>query len=212
MKETNVYKKIGFCICGSFCTIKKTIEQMKELKKLGHEILPVMSFTACSKDTRFGKAKEITQQIENICNKKIVKTIEEAEPIGPKQLTDILVIAPCTGNTLAKIEKAITDTPVTMAIKSHLRVQKNVLIALATNDALAGTAKNLGSMLNRKHFYFVPMIQDDVKNKPYSLVSDFNLIPEALEKAYKNIQLRPIFLTKENKKIQKINKKSTTSK
>lgn len=196
MKETKSYKKIGYCICGSFCTIKKSIEQMQKLKKTGHEILPIMSFTAYSKNTRFGKASEITQQIESICNKKIIKTIEEAEPIGPKNLTDILIVAPCTGNTLAKIEKSITDTPVTMAVKSHLRVQKSVLIALATNDALAGTAKNLGSMLNRKHFYFVPMLQDDIKNKPYSLVSEFDLIPEALKKAYKNTQLRPIFLTK----------------
>ena len=195
MKKNTKYKKIGFCICGSFCTIEKAIEQMKKLKEIGHEILPIMSFNAQSKDTRFGKAKEISEKIENICNKKIIKTIEDAEPIGPKGLTDILIIAPCTGNTLAKIEKSITDTPVTMAVKSHLRVQKNVVIALATNDALAGTAKNLGTMLNKKHFYFVPMLQDDVKNKPYSLVSEFKLIPKTLEKASAYIQIRPIFLT-----------------
>ena len=196
MTKTKRLKKIGFCICGSFCTISKAIEQIKILKEKNFEILPVMSKVAISTDTRFGKAKEIINKVEKRCEKKVISTIEEAEPIGPKKLVDIMLVAPCTSNTLAKLEKAITDTPVTMAVKSHLRVQSPVVIALATNDALAGTAKNLGSMLNRKHYYFVPMLQDDIKNKPNSLVADFNLIPETVEKAYNRVQVRPIFLTK----------------
>ena len=196
MTKTRKLKKIGFCICGSFCTINKAIEQMEILKEKNFEIFPVMSEAVISKNTRFGKAKEIINKIEKICEKKVIHTIEDAEPIGPKKLVDIMLVAPCTSNTLAKLEKAITDTPVTMAVKSHLRVQKPVVIALATNDALAGTAKNLGSLLNRKHYYFVPMVQDDIKNKPNSLVADFGLIPKTIEKAYSRVQIRPIFLTK----------------
>lgn len=194
--QKNTIKKIGFCICGSFCTISKAIEQMQVLKKENYEILPIMSETAYNTDTRFGKAKEIAQKIETICECKIINTIKDAEPIGPKKLTDIMLIAPCTGNTLGKLEKAITDTAVTMAVKSHLRGQKPVLIALATNDALAATAKNFGSLMNRKNYYFVPMQQDDIKKKPNSLVAEFSLIPKAIKMAAKGQQVLPVVMAK----------------
>lgn len=191
----NTKKTIGFCVCGSFCTIEKSIQKMKKLKELGFQILPIMSFSACKTDTRFGKAKDIIKTIESITGRKIIKTIKDAEPIGPKNLTDIMLIAPCTSNTLSKLEQSITDTPVTMAVKSHLRVLKPVVIALATNDALGSTAKNLGSMLNRKHYYFVPMKQDDPESKPNSLVADFELIVETVKNAFRKKQIKPLFLT-----------------
>jgi len=186
--------KIGFCICGSFCTIKKAIAQMENLAKKGHKIIPIMSKIAYKTDTRFGTAKELINKVENICGRKIIKTIEEAEPIGPNKLTDIMVIAPCTSNTLSKLEKSTTDTTVTMAAKSHLRQEKPIVIALASNDSLSGTAKILGSMLNRKNYFFVPMKQDDIKNKPSSLVAQFSDIEKTIKNAQERKQTRPIFL------------------
>lgn len=186
---------IGFAMCGSFCTFSAAIEQMKKLSDLGYGILPIMSFNAGETDTRFGKAEDFKQEILEISGKTPIEKIVDAEPIGPQKMADLMLIAPCTGNTLSKICGAVTDTPVTMAVKSHIRVEKPVLIALATNDGLAASAQNIGKMLNIKHFYFVPMKQDDPVNKPTSLVADFDLIPDAVELALKNKQKRPVFLT-----------------
>ncbi len=185
--------KIGFALCGSFCTFSKAIPQIQALVDLGYDVLPIMSKNACSIDTRFGKSKEFIEKIESITSKKIINTISQAEPIGPKALIDALVIAPCTGNTLAKISNAITDTSVTMAAKSHLRCQRPVIIALASNDALGASAQNIGKLLNTKNIYFVPLSQDDPQKKPNSLVAHFDLILPTIEMALKGKQLQPVF-------------------
>lgn len=184
---------LGYALCGSFCTFSKTLPQMKKLKDLGYNILPIFSYNAYNTDTRFGKASKFIEEVEDICQNKIIHTIEDAEPIGPKKLTDLMIIAPCTGNTMAKLSNGITDTPVTMAVKSHLRSGRNVLVSLATNDALGASAQNIGKLLNTKNYYFVPISQDNPKNKPNSLVAHFDLIPQAVEFALQNIQLQPIF-------------------
>ncbi len=184
---------IGFAMCGSFCTLEKAINQMEKLVALGYDILPIMSFNVSSLDTKFGKASDFKNRIKNICGKSIISTIVEAEPIGPQKIADIIVVAPCTGNTLAKLCYGITDTPVLMALKSHLRIQRPVVIALATNDALGASAKNIGKAINTKNLYFVPMSQDDPENKPTSLVAYFDLIPESIESALQNHQIQPVF-------------------
>lgn len=185
--------KVGFAMSGSFCTFSKAISQMKLLVESGYDILPIMSEAAYSKDTRFGKAEDVRKEIENICKKNILHTIEEVEPIGPKKMTDIMIIAPCTGNTLSKLASSTIDTAVTMAAKSHLRGQKPLLIALSTNDGLSGSAFNMGLMLNRKNVYFVPMSQDDPIKKPNSLVAHFDLIVPAIESAIMGYQIQPVF-------------------
>lgn len=184
---------IGFAMCGSYCTFAKSIEQMKILVESGYEILPIMSENAYNTDTRFGKCKEIAQRVEEISQNTIIHTINDAEPIGPKKMCDIILISPCTGNTLAKLTYGVTDTAVTMAVKSHLRILRPVLITLATNDALGATAKNIGYMINRKNIYFVPLRQDDYINKPNSLVADFSKIPKSVELALEHKQLLPLF-------------------
>lgn len=183
--------RLGFAMCGSFCTFDRVIDKMIELSQI-YDIYPIMSNNAATMDTRFGKAEEHIKKIENICNKKIISTIQDAEPIGPKEMLDVLLIAPCTGNTLAKIANSIIDTSVTMATKSHLRGQKPVVIALSTNDGLAGTAKNLGAVLNMKNFYFVPFKQDDHIKKPFSLVSDYGKIKDTIELSLQKKQIQPI--------------------
>ncbi len=186
--------KIGFALTGSFCTFEKTIEQMKKLVKLGAEVIPIMSYNSYNLDTKFGTASEHINKIKQITNKDIIHTIQEAEPIGPKKMTDIMLIAPCSGNTIAKLANGITDTPVTMAAKSHLRNQKPLVIAISTNDALSGSAENIGKLLNKKNYYFVPFRQDNPITKPTSLVFDANMIQETLEKALELEQLQPIVL------------------
>ncbi len=188
--------KVGFAMCGSFCTISQAINEMEKLVNNGYEVIPIMSSVAYTTDTRFGKASEIINRVESICNKKIIHSIKDAEPIGPKAMTDIMLVAPCTGNTLAKLSFAITDTPVTMAVKSHLRQQKPVLIAVSTNDALGASAQNIGRLLNIKNFFFVPMSQDDANKKPKSIVSHFDLIVPSIEHALENNQLQPIIRQK----------------
>ena len=184
---------IGYALCGSFCTFKNSILQMKKLAENGHEIIPIMSFNAASLDTKFGKSSDFKEEIENICKRKIICSIPEAEPIGPKKMADIMVICPCTGNTLRKLCSAITDTPVTMAAKSHLRIQRPVVIALASNDALGASAQNIAKALNTKNIFFVPLKQDDPKNKPKSLVANFELLEKTIKLAIDNIQIQPIF-------------------
>jgi len=187
-------KKIGFALTGSFCTLSKTIEEIEHLIELGADVLPIMSFNTYNLDSRFGKASEFIEKIKEITKKDIIHTIQEAEPIGPKKLTDILVIAPCSGNTIAKLANGITDTPVLMATKSHLRNQKPVVIGISTNDALSGSAENIGKLLNRNNFYFVPFRQDNPITKPTSLVFDFKMITETIEKALDREQIQPIIL------------------
>lgn len=165
---------------GSFCTFSKAFTAMEALRELGCDILPIMSLSAGTTDTRFGTAQEHIKRAEKICGKRVIMSVCDAEPIGPKKLTDIMVVAPCTGNT--------------MAVKSHLRGAGPVLIACATNDALAGSFKNIGFLMNCRNYYFVPLGQDDPLKKPCSLVADFTLIPDAVSAALDNIQLQPVIL------------------
>lgn len=184
--------KIGYALTGSFCTFSQSFEQAQKLVDMGAELLPVMSENSVSTDTRFGTAEENIRKLREICGRDVVSDIAAAEPIGPKNMTDLMIVAPCTSNTAAKLANGITDTVVTMAVKSHLRSGKPVLLAIASNDSLLGSAKNLGELFNRKNYYFVPMLQDDWINKPASLVAEFGMIPQAAEAAMKGIQLRPL--------------------
>lgn len=184
--------RIGFAMTGSFCTFERCFKQAEILAQLGADLIPIMSEKASSTDTRFGTAADNLRKLEEICGKSVITSITEAEPIGPHDMTDIMIVAPCTSNTLAKLANSITDTAVTMAVKSHLRSGKPVLLAIASNDSLLGSAKNIGELFNRKNYYFVPMVQDDIEKKPASLVARFELIPEAASSAFKGIQLRPI--------------------
>ena len=184
---------VGFALCGSFCTFASVFPIMEKLTEK-HEVIPIFSFNAATIDSRFGLAKEHLARAEAICGRKPIVTIAEAEPIGPKKLLDALVIAPCTGNTLAKLSHGIADTPVTMAAKSHLRNGRPVLIAVSTNDALSGAAENIGKLLARKNYYFIPFGQDDPAGKPNSMVADFSRIAEALQLAAEGKQLQPILI------------------
>ena len=186
--------KIGYALCGSFCTFKKSFEQIKMLVESGAEVTPIMSFNAYNIDTRFGTAQENRKIITELCGREIIHTIEGAEPIGPQKMFDILTVAPCTGNTLAKLAVGIIDTPVTMAVKSHIRNMRPVVIAIATNDALSGSAKNIGALYNYKNYYFVPMSQDDPEKKPTSVVADYNRIKEAIINALDGKQIQPILI------------------
>lgn len=185
-------KRIGCVMTGSFCTFKKAFETWSEMRRQGAELFPIMSFNACSMDTRFYPAQEAVEIFEKITGRRVWNSIEAVEPIGPKKLLDALVVAPCTGNTLAKIANGIVDTPAAMAVKSHLRNGKPVVIAVSTNDGLAGSAKNLGKLLVAKHFYFVPFRQDDWKTKPNSLVADFSLVVDSTAQALENRQIQPL--------------------
>lgn len=186
--------RIGLCLTGSFCTFEKSFRAMETLKELGANIIPIMSFNASSIDTRFGTAQEMKRRFEEIAERPIITTIEGAEPIGPEGLCDIMAVAPCTANTLAKLALGITDTPVTMAVKSHLRNARPVVIAVSTNDALAGCAKNIGALQNYRNYFFVPYAQDSFMKKPSSLVADFSLLPKAIDLALQGKQLQPMLL------------------
>lgn len=183
---------VGFALCGSFCTFSQVIKEMELLISKGYEIVPIMSFNAFSTDTRFGKAIEHKERIEAICKRKIISTIPDAEPIGPKKMLDILLIEPCTGNTAAKLANGITDTPVTLAAKSHLRNNRPLLIAISTNDALSGSAGNIGKLINTNNVFFVPFRQDSPDGKPRSMISDFSKTEDAILCALKKEQLQPI--------------------
>ena len=186
--------RVGFALCGSFCTFHRAIAQIEKLIGQGYEVLPIMSYNAALTDTRFGKARDITDRIEKLCGKEVITSIDGAEPIGPAGMTDIMVVAPCTGCTAAKLATGITDTPVTMAVKSHLRQEKPVLLCIATNDALGASAQNIGRLMNTRHYYFVPFAQDQPHKKPNSLVADFELLIPSMELALKEQQLQPILL------------------
>ncbi|HEX2945420.1 MAG TPA: dipicolinate synthase subunit B [Clostridia bacterium] len=184
--------KIGFAFTGSFCTFAKVIPELEKIAAEGADILPVVSYAVDSFDTKFGKADEWKSKIETICGKPVIKTIIDAEPIGPKALLDIMVVAPCTGNTLGKLANGITDTPVTMACKAHLRNGRPLLIAPATNDGLGANAKNIGLLANTKYIYFVPFSQDDPLKKNNSLMSKFELLIPAIQSALNGKQLEPL--------------------
>lgn len=186
--------KIGYALCGSFCTFSRSIEQLKRLKASGADLTAVMSFNAASLDTRFGTAEHFRSLIEEITEKPIIMTIEDAEPIGPQKMFDVLVICPCTGNTMAKLANSITDTPVTMAAKSHIRNSRPIVIAAATNDGLSGSAKNIGMLMNLRNYYFVPFGQDDSQKKPRSLVADFNELEDTILAALNGKQFQPLII------------------
>lgn len=185
-------KRVGFAMTGSFCTFSRVIKELENLSSCGADIIPIMSEISYSTDTRFGSAEDFRTRLEMISGNSIIKSVKEAEPIGPKGLLDLLIIAPCTGNSLAKIANGITDTSVTMAAKAHLRNGRPVLIAPSTNDGLGNAAKNIGLLLNSKCIYFVPFGQDDAINKPNSLVADMSKILPAAEAALMGEQLQPI--------------------
>ncbi len=186
---------IGYALCGSFCTLAQSIKALEGLaKRENTKLIPIMSEIVYRTDTRFGKASDFIQKVEAICGTPIIHDIPSAEPIGPKNLLDIIVVAPCTGNTSAKIALGITDTPVTMAVKAHLRNNKPVVLGVATNDALGASAKNIGLLQNTKNIYFVPYGQDDPHSKNNSLICDFSLIPDTIDLALEGKQLQPIMI------------------
>ena len=184
--------RIGYALTGSYCTFEKSLMQAEKLVELGAELIPVMSENAASTDTRFGTAAEHIKRLRDICGRDVITSVADAEPIGPKSLTDIMAVIPCTSNTAAKLAGSITDTAVAMAVKSHLRGGKPVVLAIASNDSLLGSARNIGELFNRRNYYFVPMKQDDIIKKPASLVAEFDMLPDAIEAALDGIQLRPI--------------------
>ena len=185
-------KRIGYVLTGSFCTFSKTIPVIKELVKNGAEVIPIMSYNSYNLDTKFGKAQDFIKEIEEITGKKIIHTIQEAEPIGPKKITDIMVIAPCSGNTISKLAYDIIDTPATMAAKSHLRNNKPLVIAVSTNNGLGANAESIGRLLYRRNYYFVPFKQDNPITKPRSIDADFNMIIKTIEFALEGEQISPI--------------------
>ncbi len=184
--------RVGFAFCGSFCTMSKALDALEQTAARFGPVTPIVSEAVASTDTRFGAAHDFMREMERICGRRVISTIVEAEPIGPKELLDVLVVCPCTGNTLAKLAHGVTDSPVTMAAKAHLRNGRPLVLALATNDGLGASAPNLGTMLGRKHVYFVPFGQDDCAGKPASLVADFSLVPETAEAALRGEQIQPL--------------------
>lgn len=185
---------IGYAICGSFCSFAKTLTALEGLIAEGYEVQPIMSERAYSTDTRFYRADEFRKRLTEITGREIIHTVETAEPLGPRTPLDALIISPCTGNTLAKIARGITDSAVTMAAKAHLRCDRPLLIALASNDAMSQNLSNIARLITRRSTYFVPMYQDDPKGKPHSLVADFDRLSESLSAMREGRQLRPIFL------------------
>ncbi len=185
----------GFALTGSFCTFSAVLPQIESLKRTGARVVPIMSPAAANTDTRFGTAEHFRRQIEAITEENIITTVAEAEPIGPKKLLDILIVAPCTGNTLAKLASGIADTSVTMAAKSHLRNGRPVLLAVSTNDGLANAAKNIGQLLNAKNIFFVPFGQDDPLKKPTSLVAKMNMLVPAVGAALLRQQIQPMLVS-----------------
>ena len=185
---------IGYAICGSYCTHAASLCELDHLIEKGYDVVPIVSENVSVTDTRFGDAKALVSKLENMCGREVVRSIVDAEPLGPKTPLDALIICPCTGNTLAKMATGITDTAVTMAAKAHLRGDKPLIIALASNDAMSANMKNIGTMLNRKHVYFVPMKQDDPEKKPHSLVADFSLLDKTLSSALEGKQYRKLFI------------------
>lgn len=183
---------IGFAMCGSFCTHDRALKQLERLVLKGYEVQPIMSETVYTTDTRFGSARALVERVEDICRHSVIHTIVEAEPLGPQHPLDALIICPCTGNTLAKLSCGITDTAVCMAAKAHLRTDRPLVLALASNDALSANLKNIATLLSRKSVYFVPMVQDDPAGKPHSMVADLDRVVETLDDALSGVQVRKL--------------------
>ncbi|MBR3641135.1 MAG: dipicolinate synthase subunit B [Oscillibacter sp.] len=187
-------ERIGFALCGSFCTHEDALNALEVLTKEYETVIPIVSEIAAEEDTRFGAAAERMERIRALTGREPIRTVAQAEPIGPKGLLDLLVVAPATGNTIAKLAHGVTDGAVTMAVKAHLRNARPVVLAVASNDALAAGAKNLGELLARRHYYFVPFGQDDAEKKPTSLIADFSLLPRTVDLALRGEQLQPLLL------------------
>lgn len=186
--------RVGFAFCGSYCTYGGAMAALERVQARYGDVTPIVSERSADTDTRFGSAHDFMREMERICDRRVVDTIQKAEPIGPQRLLDVLVVCPCTGNTLAKLACGMTDGAVTMAVKAHLRNGGPVVLAVATNDALAASAKNIGELMARKGFYFVPFRQDDPEKKPTSVVADFSLVPDAIGAALEGRQLQPLLL------------------
>ena len=184
---------IGYAMTGSFCTFEKSLGEMEKLKRAGYAILPILSFHAAATDTRFGTAQEIREHMEAIAQRPVLCTLPAVEPIGPKKLCDLLIVSPCTGNTLGKLANGIYDTPVTLAVKSQLRAERPVLLGVSSNDTLEGSAASFGVLLGRRRFFFIPLAQDAPQSKPRSAVCRFDKTKEAAEAALNGQQLQPIF-------------------
>ena len=187
-------ERVGFAFCGSFCTHAQVLQAYDALTEEYETVIPIVSEISMTEDTRFGKAEDLIRHLEEKAKRPVIHTIQAAEPIGPSKLLDVLVIAPCTGNTLAKLAAGITDSTVTMAAKAHLRNARPVVLALASNDALSANARNIGELLSRRHYYFVPFGQDNPQKKPTSMIADFSLIGQTIEAALQGQQLQPILL------------------
>ena len=185
---------VGYAFTGSFCTLSRSLKALSDLCSQGHTVVPIMSETVYSTDTRFFRAQELQRAVFELCKNEIIHTVKDAEPLGPTRPLDALIIAPCTGNTLAKMANGITDTAVTMAAKAHLRTDKSLLVALASNDAMSANLGNIGRLLMRKSVYMLPMHQDDPTGKPHSLVANFEMLPEAFMKMLEGKQMTPLFL------------------
>lgn len=184
---------VGFAFCGSFCTFRKTMDALRTVTER-YDVVPIFSTAAYETDTRFGTAADFVAEAERLCGKKALHTLAAVEPFGPKKMLDLLIVAPCTGNTLGKLANGVADSPVTFACKAHLRNARPIVLAISTNDGLSASAENIGRLLNRKHYYFVPFGQDSPTGKPYSLVADLGLLPETVENALEGRQLQPILL------------------
>lgn len=185
---------MGFAFCGSFCTHSQALDALERLTEWYDTIIPIASEASVGTDTRFGKARDFVAELEHLCGRKVISSIQTAEPIGPQQLLDILVIAPCTGNTLAKLATGVADSAVTMAAKAHLRNGRPVVVAISTNDGLSTAARNIGELLCRKNYYFVPFRQDDPYGKPSSLVADLSQLEATIKEALEGKQLQPLLL------------------
>ena len=184
--------RVGCAMTGSFCTFKRAFQVWQTLRDAGAELIPIMSFNAASLDTRFYEAADARRVFREICDRPLIQSLPQAEPIGPKKLLDVLTVMPCTGNTLAKLAAGVADTPVTLAAKSHLRNGRAVVLAVSTNDALGQNARNIGQLMAAKHFFFVPLKQDDPAEKPNSIVADFEKLPETIASALEGRQIQPL--------------------
>ena len=188
-------KTVGFALCGSFCTHARAVEALEQVKARFARVVPIVSETVAATDTRFGAAHDLMREVERICDHRVIATVKGAEPIGPQKLLDLLIICPCTGNTLGKLAAGVTDSSVTMAAKAHLRNGRPLVLAPSTNDGLSASAGSIGALLNRKYIYFVPFGQDDPEKKPASLVADFSLVADAAQAALEGRQLQPLLVT-----------------
>lgn len=189
-------ERVGFAVCGSFCTHEKVLKALEALTEIYETVIPIVSEISAFTDTRFGRSEDLLERLEDLTGNDVLLDIPSVEPIGPKGLLDVLVVCPCTGNTLGKLAHGITDTAVTMAAKAHLRNGRPLVLAASTNDGLGASAPNLGLLLNRRNVFFVPFGQDDYEGKPASLVADFTLVPETIEAAVRGEQLQPLLLTR----------------